>query len=88
MISPRHGTYFTALEGSLRVLFIIRWPGHIPAHAVSDEIVHEIDLYSTFAQWAGGKVPNDRVIDSIDQSTFFEGKQEKSNRDSVVIKEL
>jgi arylsulfatase len=82
---PWRGSYFTGLEGSLRVPFLIRWPGRVPAKAVSNEIVHEIDLFTTFAAISGGKVPGDRVIDGVDQSAFFSGKQEKSNRESVVI---
>jgi arylsulfatase A-like enzyme len=46
---PWRGTYFTALEGSLRVPFIIRRPGKIPAGGVSNEIVHEMDLFTTLA---------------------------------------
>ena len=34
---PWRGTYFTGLEGSLRVPFIIRWPGKIPDGRVSNE---------------------------------------------------
>ena len=30
---PWSGTYFTAMEGSLRVPFILRWPGKVPAGA-------------------------------------------------------
>ena len=30
-------------------------------------------------------MPTDRVIDGVDQSAFWFGKQERSNRDSVVI---
>jgi arylsulfatase len=82
---PWRGSYFTGLEGSLRVPFLIRWPGKIPAKKVSNEIVHEMDLFTTFAAITGGKVPKDRVIDGVDQSAFFMGKQEKSNRESVVI---
>ncbi len=82
---PWRGTYFTGLEGSLRVPFIIRWPGKIPAGRVSNEIVHEMDLFTTFAAIVGGKVPTDRAIDGVDQSDFFFGKQEKSNRDGFVI---
>lgn len=82
---PWRGTYFTALEGSLRVPFIIRWPGKIPAGRVSNEIVHEMDLFTTFAAIVGGKVPADRAIDGVDQTAFLLGKQEKSARDSVVI---
>ena len=44
---PWRGTYFTAMEGSLRAPFIIRWPGKVPAGRVSNEIVHIVDLYTT-----------------------------------------
>lgn len=37
---PWRGTYFTAMEASLRAPFIIRWPGKVPAGRVSNEIVH------------------------------------------------
>ena len=46
---------FTGLEGSLRVPFIMRWPGKVPEGAVSNEIVHALDLFVTFAEMAGGK---------------------------------
>ncbi|MGB6334394.1 MAG: arylsulfatase [Thermoanaerobaculia bacterium] len=82
---PWRGSYFTALEGSLRVPFIIRWPAQIPAGRVSNEIVHEMDLFPTLAHVAGGKVPTDRVIDGVNHYDFFAGKQQKSNRESVVI---
>ena len=82
---PWRGSYFTGLEGSLRVPFIIRWPGKVPAGAVSNEIVHEIDMFATFAKLTGGKVPTDRVIDSVDQSDVLTGKQEKSNRDGFIV---
>jgi arylsulfatase len=82
---PWRGSYFTGLEGSLRVPFLIRWPGNIPAGVVSNDIVHEMDLYATFANIAGGKVPADRVMDSVDQSDFLMGKVEKSPRESVIV---
>ena len=82
---PWRGTYFTGLEGSLRVPFIIRWPGKIPAARTSNEIVHEMDLFTTIAAIVGGKVPTDRMIDGVDQSAFLLGKQERSNRDGFVV---
>jgi arylsulfatase A-like enzyme len=40
---PCRGAYFTALEGGNRVPFMARWPGHVPAGRVSNEIVHGVD---------------------------------------------
>jgi arylsulfatase A-like enzyme len=82
---PWRGSYFTGLEGSLRVPFIVRWPGKIPAGSVSNEIVHEMDIFPTLARVAGGKMPTDRAIDGVDQLDFFMEKQDKSNRDSFVV---
>ena len=33
----------------------------------------------------GGKVPDDRVIDGVDQTDFFLGEQVKSNREGVIV---
>ncbi len=82
---PWRGTLFTGFEGSLRVPFAIRWPGKIPAGTASNEIVHEMDLFPTFARIAEGKVPKDRVIDGVDQTDFLLGKQEKSNREGIIV---
>lgn len=82
---PWRGSYFTGLEGSLRVPFLIRWPGKVPARSVSNDIVHEMDIFPTFAKIAGGKVPADRIIDGLDQKDFFLGKTKKSPRESVIV---
>jgi arylsulfatase len=44
-----------------------------------------MDLYPTLARIAGAAVPNDRVIDGVDQSAFLFGKSDKSARESVVV---
>jgi arylsulfatase len=82
---PWNGTYFTGMEASLRVSFLVRWPGKIPAGSVSNEIVHEMDLFPTFANIAGGRMPDDRLIDGVDMTSFFMGKTDKSGRESIVI---
>jgi arylsulfatase len=82
---PWRGSYFTGLEGSLRVPFIMRWPGQVPEGAVSNGIVHEMDLFTTFARIVGGRVPDDRVIDGVDQTEFFTGRAEQSSREAVVV---
>jgi len=82
---PWRSTLFSGYEGALRVPFAIRWPGKIQAGRVSDEIVHEMDLFPTFAQIAGGRVPNDRVIDGINMADFFLGRANKSGREGFVV---
>jgi arylsulfatase len=82
---PWRGYYFTHMEGSLRTPFIIRWPGHVPAGRVSNEIVHEVDTFTTLVRIAGAKVPQDRPIDGVDQTDFFLGKSEQSAREGFPV---
>ncbi len=82
---PWRGTMFSPYEGSLRVPFLVRYPGKIPEGKVSNDIVHQVDLFPTLARFVGGSLPDDRVIDGVDQSAFFTGKTTKSARESMVI---
>ena len=82
---PWRSTLFSGYEGALRVPFVIRWPDKIKAGRVSDEIVHEMDLFPTLAKIAGGSVPDDRVIDGLDMSEFIIGQQQTSGRDGFIV---
>ena len=82
---PWRGSMFSPYEGSLRVPFLIRWPGKIPNQQVSNEIFHQIDLFPTLASFIGVDIPKDRTIDGVDQSDFLMGKTNKSARESMVI---
>lgn len=82
---PWRGSMYTPYEGSLRVPFIVRWPGKVPAGRVSNEIVHQIDVFPTLAAMVGAGVPTDRKLDGLDQSAFFAGITERSPRESIVI---
>ncbi|MCO4823048.1 MAG: arylsulfatase [Flavobacteriaceae bacterium] len=82
---PWRGTLFTGFEGALRVPFVIKWPNVIKAGSVSNEIVHAMDLFPTLANLTGSSVPEDRVIDGIDMSSFFTNKTEESGRDGFIV---
>ena len=83
---PWTGFYNTVMEGGIRTPCLIRWPGRIPAGQVSNEIVHEMDIFPTLAAAIGADiVPKDRALDGVNQLPFLEGKQAKSNRDSVIF---
>jgi arylsulfatase len=83
---PWSGFYNTVMEGGIRTPCIIRWPGRIPAGRVSNAIVHQVDLFPTLAAAIGADlVPKDRAIDGVNQLPLLEGRQERSNRDSVLF---
>jgi arylsulfatase len=82
---PWRGFYNSVMEGGIRTPCVIRWPGRIPRGRVTNEIIHELDLFATFAAAAGADiVPRDRPFDGVNQLPFLEGKQPHSNRESVL----
>jgi len=81
---PWRGGLFTALEGSNRTPCIVRWPGKVPAGKVSNELVHEVDTFTTLLHAAGAKVPGDRMIDGMDMRDFLLGEAEESGRDTIL----
>lgn len=56
----------TVFEGGVRVPFIARWPGRIPAGRVCAEVATLMDLLPTLAKLAGAEPPADRRIDGRD----------------------
>ncbi len=83
---PWAGFYNSSMEGGIRTPCVIRWPNRIPAGQVSNELVHQVDLFPTLAAAIGAPeiVPTDRPIDGVNQLPFLEGKQTHSNRESVI----
>ena len=65
-------------EGGVRVPGIFRWPGKIPPGRRTDAIAGNLDLLPTFARLAGGKVPQDRVIDGRDLWPLLSGETTQS----------
>ena len=80
---PFRGEVWDALEGSLRVPGMIKWPGKIKP-GKSNEMVSIHDFFPTLATIIGADIPSDRPIDGFDQSDFFLGKKEQSNRDHLI----
>jgi arylsulfatase len=83
---PWTGFYNSMMEGGIRTPCVIRWPGHIPAGQVSNQMVHEVDFFPTIAAAVGADiVPKDRAIDGVNQLPFLEKKQATSNRESALF---
>jgi arylsulfatase A-like enzyme len=60
---PLRGMKRDLTEGGIRVPFIARWPGTIPAGAVSPHVGYFGDMMATFAELADARLPPD--VDSI-----------------------
>jgi len=75
------------LEGGVRVAAFARWPGVIKPGQIVGDIVHETDLFTTFARLgeATKYIPTDRIIDGIDQTSLFLNGDGYSRRDYVFI---
>ncbi len=55
------GAKGTTFEGGIRVPLIIRWPGHIKAGLVSEQVCATFDLTRSFLSLAGADVGEDRL---------------------------
>lgn len=72
-----------ALEGAVRVPFLVRWPGVIAANQIVGDMIHVTDLYTTFATLAGAtdNIPTDRIIDGINQTSLLFNGDTHGRRD-------
>ena len=74
-------------EGALRVPCLARWPGVIKKGQIVGDIIHETDLFTTFANLGEAKkyIPTDRIIDGVDQTALFLKGDTYSRRDYVFV---
>ena len=59
-------------EGGYRVPAVAWWPGKVTV-GVTREIASSLDLFSTCVGLVGGKVPDDRPMDSVDMAPILFG---------------
>lgn len=72
---PFFGRKWSLYEGGIRMPFIARWKGKIPAGVTDDEsVMSGIDLSPTFCGLAGVDVPASDKLDGIDCSSVLLGK--------------
>lgn len=79
------GFKFGAWEGGHRVPFIARWPGKIEAGSVSNELISNIDIISTFAALTGGQLKKGHGSDSVNVLSALTGNPSKPLRDHIVL---
>lgn len=73
-------------EGGFREPFIVRWPGHVPAHTTSDQVICVTDMLATFAALLHAPLPKANADDSFDVSrAFIEKAPGAPARDHVIM---
>ena len=74
-------------EGAVRVPAFAWWPGVIQPGEIINDIVHETDLFTTFARLGNAteNIPTDRVIDGVDQTSLIMNGDANGRRDWVFI---
>ena len=80
----QHGLVAKAIhmyEDLIKVPFLARWPGHIPAGAVSNDLQCLVDLAPTFLSAAGLPVPG--IVTGHNQLACWRGGE--AARDSVIV---
>jgi arylsulfatase len=95
--TPFHGEKNTNWEGGFRVPAIVRWPGHIPAGEVSNEIVSGQDWFPTLLAAAGEPNIKEKLLqgyqagdksfkvhlDGYNLLPYLTGAEEKSPRKEI-----
>jgi arylsulfatase A-like enzyme len=72
--TPLRGSKRTTLEGGIRVPFMVKWPGKVPAGKVYDKPVITLDFLPTAMKAAGVEVAKDWHADGVDLLPYLTGK--------------
>ncbi|EGF27458.1 sulfatase [Rhodopirellula baltica] len=78
-MKPLRGYKGTYYEGGIREPFFVTWPGVVDAGTKSDVPVIAADLYPTFIEMTGAKLPADQPLDGVSLMPLL--KQEGSLAD-------
>ena len=72
-------------EGGIRVPLIAYQPGVIEAGTVSNQIVHAVDFYKTYAEIAGATLPNesDHALDGESFANILNGQATELGRQTI-----
>jgi arylsulfatase A-like enzyme len=76
---PLRGNKAQMFEGGLRIPFVARWPGVLPAGAVRDDFLTTLETFPTLVDVAGAERPRGVTLDGFNMLPVLQGKA-KSTR--------
>jgi arylsulfatase A-like enzyme len=71
--APLRGGKAAMFEGGIRVPFIARWPGKLPAGRVCDDFLSALELFPTLASAAGAELDRGVKLDGFDMLPVLQG---------------
>ncbi|HWI58986.1 MAG TPA: sulfatase-like hydrolase/transferase, partial [Bacillota bacterium] len=70
------GSKLSLYEGGMRMPFIVRWPGHVPAGRLDTQnVLSAVDLFPSLCKLAGVSLPQDVAFDGEDLSGALLGRE-------------
>ena len=72
--APLRGSKSTMWEGGLRVPFLMKWPGKIPAGKVTDEFLTSLEILPTLLAATGTPAPEGLKLDGFDLLPVLRGE--------------
>ncbi len=81
--TPLRGSKRTTLEGGIRVPFVVRWPGKLPAGRVYDAPVIQLDILPTVLAAAGVTPRPEWNLDGVDLVPFLSGKESRRPHETL-----
>ena len=71
--APLRGSKRTTLEGGVRVPFLVKWPGKLPAGKVYEQPVIQLDATRTALEAAGIDAAKDNKLEGVDLLPYLSG---------------
>jgi len=82
--APLRGGKGMLYEGGVRVPYVFRWTGKVPAGTTSDEPINSVDLYPTLLELSGAKAPAGYPLDGVSYARLLtSGGQGTLGRDAL-----
>lgn len=79
--APLKGSKSTMWEGGLRVPFLARWPGRLPAGRVTDEFLTSLELAPTMLAATGAKAASEVTLDGFDMLPILRGERKSPRKE-------
>ena len=72
-MEPLRGYKGTYYEGGIRVPFFVKWPGVVKPGTKCDEAIIGVDVYPTFCEITGARLPKKQAMDGLSLVPLLKG---------------